>query len=375
MITDQTFWDLTRKPMLTALEKRRMDLYQRKYKAARLKALKAQFILPDFPNAGIASCWALGHPYATHTFGRLDGLLGQSDLRGSVYDYPLTKHTRLIHYTSADVLAKILDEGAFRAFSLSNSTDEQEFICKASEMGCADWNLAKWRDNLFSVSFVDLTRHGESAWHWENYGCAGKGAGIVVSIDPRHRYKWVEYFLGPIFYDGEEQTRYAKIKEDLLAFEKEHVFRWDRPEDYFAKLFAFHKVSTFKHESEVRLLTHWPHRSGTGRGGAYTERKDLVKYTKPTFEATYSVPIYLGARQEEHLRRPSDPELEAQIKHLGPQLKIEEVVAGPDVSETEFNSLQVQCRAFALQKIGYEIPVRWSEHRKGGPQRRLTLEA
>lgn len=369
MITDQTFWELTRKHVLSEDEKQLMSAYQRGYKQERLNVIEQQHIKAILPNGKIGSSWAMGHPYATHTFGRLTGVLGQSDLVGSDYDYPLTKDTRLIHYTSLEVLAMILNEGAFRAFSLSNSNDQQEFICKASEMGCADWNLKKWRANLFSVSFVDLTKHGESNWHWEHYGRNGRGVGIVVSIEPEHRYEWVEYFLGPIFYDGEEKTRYSKIKADLQAFEEKYVFRWDRPEDFFAKLFAFHKISSFKRESEVRLLTHWPHRSGTGGSGAYSERKDLKQHPARGNERAYSVPIYLGARQVEHLRRPNDPELEEQIKHLGPKLKIEEIIAGPNVNEAEFRGLQELCRALALEKIGYAIPVGWSAKRNDAPMK------
>lgn len=266
----------------------------------------------------------------------------------------------MIHYTGHDKLDLILREGAFRAFSLSHSSDEQEFIAKANEMGCADWNLAKWRANLFSLSFVDFTSKRESGWHWDNYGRRGKGVGIVVSIEPEHRYQWVDYFLGPIFYDGERMTHFAHIKEEIAAFEKEHKFRWDRPEDFFAKLFAFHKVSGFKPEQEVRLLVHWPHRSSTGGSGAYASRKDLASHLSQKYQHSYSVPIYLGTKHEDHLKRPNDPELEGMIKYLSPRLKIEEVIVGPRVTAREFGTLFEYCNELARHTIGYGIPMRWS---------------
>ncbi|MBS1939983.1 MAG: hypothetical protein JST38_03800 [Bacteroidetes bacterium] len=184
-----------------------------------------------------------------------------------------------------------------------------------------------------------------------------------MSIEPGHRYDWVDNFLGPIFYDGEQKTRFARIKEEIAAFEKEHVFRWDRPEDFYAKLFAFHKVSSFKPEQEVRLLEHWPHRSGTGGAGKYEGRKDLQNHLNQNYRRSYSVPFYLGTKLEDHLKRPSDPELERMIKHLGPRLKIEEVIVGPDVSEREFCEMLEYGNELARLNIGYGIPMRWSDLR------------
>lgn len=364
MISKETYWQLVKQANRSERDQKLMDQYQRAYKQRNVAALHKRFIKGLLPNARVESSWAMGHPDGLHTFARLEGISGQRSLKDSVYDYPLGTNTRLIHYTGHDKLDLILKEGAFRAFSLSNSSDEQEFIAKASEMGCADWNLANWRDNLFSLSFVDFTAHRESDWHWKNYGREGRGVGIVVSISPDHRYEWVDDFLGPIFYDGEQKTRFAHIKEELAAFEKEYVFRWDRPEDFYAKLFAFHKVSNFKPEEEVRLLSYWPHSNGDGGPGAYAERKDLGIHLNPKFHRSYSIPFYLGTKLEAHLKRPNDPDLERKIKYLGPCLKIEEVVVGPNVDAREFCELIEYCSELARENIGYEIPMRWSRLRQ-----------
>lgn len=361
MITKEAYWQMVRKKNRSKRDQKQIDQYQKSYKRRNITELEKLFIKTLLPNARVGISWAMGSPDGLHTFARLEGIGGQRALKGSDYDYPLGRRTRLIHYTGPDKLDLILKEGAFRAFSLSHSSDEQEFIAKASEMGCADWNLAKWRDNLFSLSFVDFTSRRESDWHWKHYGRDGRGVGIVVSIAPEHRYKWEDYFLGPIFYDGEQKTRFARIKEEIAAFEKKHVFRWDRPEDFYAKLFAFHKVSEFKPEQEVRLLAHWPHRSGTGGSGTYTGRKDLSCYLNQNYRRSYSVPIYLGTKQEDYMKCPSNPELELMIKHIGPRLKIEEVIVGPNVNAREFCEVFEYCNVLARQNIGYGIPMRMSD--------------
>lgn len=364
MISSKSYWSLVGKSKRSALEEAKMDAYQRYYKRKRVRIIQRRFVKAVLPEARVGSVWAMGNPHSLHTFARLEGIGGQKALRNSSYDYPLSRTSRLVHYTGHEQLGLILREGAFRAFSLSHSSDDKEFITKASEMGCADWNLKKWRDNLFSLSFVDLTRNGESERHWKEYGRSGRGVGIVVSIDPAHRYQWVDYFIGPIFYDGEHETRYARLREEIATFEKEHVFRWDRPEDLYAKLFAFHKVSDFEWENEVRLLAHWPHKSGTGGKGMYTERQDLIEHLNSRFDRSYSVPLYLGTKLDAHLCRPDDPELQEAIKHLGPKLRIEEIIVGPEVTSREFSELFEYSNEIAIRTIGYRIPMRWSELRR-----------
>lgn len=114
------------------------------------------------------------------------------------------KETKLLHFTSLEILFSILNESSIRMYNLLNCKDPSEYVLAGEifneihdhEKDSQNFNSIK--SMLFVTSLTD-EKNKFSSYHWEHYGHNYKGVAIEFEIKPEYQL-WNKFILSRTFY-------------------------------------------------------------------------------------------------------------------------------------------------------------------------------
>jgi Protein of unknown function (DUF2971) len=239
-----------------------MGIDENKYRDILNKYVRA-CIKPYF---GIAST---GSSYLTH--GDSGKFSGSIILPTYFSDYKETdyhvegRNKKFIHFTSLDNFFHIINNGYFKAASMSSLDDPGELIYAGKELSglIEREQLELIKDYLFSFSMCYFEEEkSDSFAMWNAYGDKGRGVGIVFSFYD-NLSRWRDIFLSNVHYENEKIEKFGLFRsahENFIQNNPEMMIMRDflhnesGPPDSLSHFLAFHKSRIFKDETEVRFL-------------------------------------------------------------------------------------------------------------------------
>lgn len=177
--------------------------------------------------------------------------------------YLLENTRKVLHFTSAEVLFSIINEGALRLYNLHNSNDPIEYqyasntlkpiygFKKVDSETYSEY-LSRVKENSFIFSATS-TDNLHNYKHWEKYGNKDKGVAIEFEIinDP---VDWRLFYFAKVIY--EKLGGVEALKEQWLKLQCEN------PNNSYDielnQMLSFHKSKSWTEEDEIRIYTQIP---------------------------------------------------------------------------------------------------------------------
>ncbi|WP_461632492.1 DUF2971 domain-containing protein [Labilibaculum euxinus] len=183
------------------------------------------------------------------------------NLKGTPYLLENTK--KILHFTSAEVLFSILNEGALRLYNLHNSNDPKEYEYASNVLksiydfqGVDEENYSNYLEKVKELSFIFSATSVDNlhnSKHWEKYGNKNKGVAIELEIvnDPAG---WRLFYFSKVMY--EQLGGIDALKEQWLKIQREN------PNNSYGielnQMLSFHKSKSWDVEEEIRIYTQVP---------------------------------------------------------------------------------------------------------------------
>lgn len=208
------------------------------------------------PNARYGSASALG-PAGAEKFN-----YANIDLSDSFNIYRKSKYYyegnyRFIHYTSITKLLSIIREKKLRMYDLRGMDDKDEFgFAYGSVLRDSESFIENIKPKVFCFSMCEyeVEEKKKSLNLWRQFGADGYGAGIVIEFNKKDRSEWFRYMLSKVHYGERYLDKLKTTKAAYEAFRTEHTFSVQNVDEFFYKLFCFHKQDIYREEQEVRFL-------------------------------------------------------------------------------------------------------------------------
>lgn len=364
---EEAFGYLLLKDALTQEEEQELEVFQHEYRRKKADLFLKKFIHPLLSNAEITGWGSVGSPKWFHRTARLSALSSNGAFKGSSYDYPLTRSSRFLHYTTPQTLLSILREASIRLYDLNHMDDPKEFVFGAKDFGFAgNYYLKEARSKLFSFSMVEIDEDGDAEdFNLWQYGANGNGVAIVFSIDPSTQHEWGNYHLGRVQYSTRVPEHFDGLADKIRKFGQAENFHVRDFENLFVKLAAFHKSEIFEFEKEVRILHYHEHDLFSLPRTDKRWPLDLSLDVGRNGQRSFFDRIYIGKAWESRYRLPSQIDPDGTANRLIPRLKIEKVIMGYRLNPKYVGDLCDSIHQLAYEKLGetFELkPSRFFEH-------------
>jgi hypothetical protein len=254
---------------------------------------------------------------------------------GSKYFFD-KKH--IVHFTTIDILDKILPSKSLWLHSLNSLEDPTEYSFASSVLSKNNNSKSDPKNSIYQISFCDRDIFQNNAQEfnmWRLYGQEGEGVALVFSLMNNPIY-WHDFHLSPVQYGNEHLAVFREINAIIDEINKdEKIVGID-----FAKLLPFHKSELYEYEKEVRLLFDFRiDRTGTGSITITKDGKQLF----PLIEKNTD-------KKGSHMILPIDHESFDQARDEMPLLKLETIVFGyKDIDEKKIKKVEKSC----AKNLGY----------------------
>jgi hypothetical protein len=209
-------------------------------------------------------------------------------LKGTAY---LLENTRkVIHFTSAEVLESIIEEGALRLYNLQKSNDPIEYqyaadplydVYRLQDLTPDDYQ--RWVANVKERSFIFSATNIKNLYnakHWKEYGKNNKGVAIEFEIvnDP---VDWRLFYFSKVMYNQLEDFKtLVKNWYDIQKSNPKNRYSFE-----LNQMLCFHKSERWKGEDEIRIYTQIPQGTILWNKNIFSDprfgdRNKIVKYFK-----------------------------------------------------------------------------------------------
>jgi len=246
---------------------------------------------------------------------------------------------KLIHYTSnLQNVTEILNSGVLRFGCLTSMIDPQEMQFNNKYLGThfSEKQISELKSTVHSASFCSIINdeYPDEFPMWRLYGNDGYGAAIIFKIENGNS-DWHNYMMAKVQYgDCDAVRRYKDFIEWHESFQKKYNNPILNQPRVLTTLMALHKNEIWKHENEIRLLTHTEFNKHTLK-----EKHPLfskIKHSITRKGSLYSfmeLPIYKGDRFNDLDKRLTEFGEAGYLFKSIPVLRITDVVLGYRVSD------------------------------------------
>lgn len=269
--------------------------------------------------------------------------LNSNILSGTEYD--CDDVDKLVHYTSnLQNVIEILNSGVLRFGSLTSMIDPQEmqFTNRYLGMHFSEKQISELKSTVHSSSFCSISNdeYPDEFPMWRLYGNDGYGAAIIFKVENTNT-NWYNYMMAKMQYgDCDAVSRYKDFVEWHESFQKKHNNPIQNQPKALTTLMALHKNDIWKHENEIRLLTHTEF-------DKYTLKEKHPLFSKLKHSITrngelYSfmeLPIYRGERFNDLDKRLTEHGEPGYLFKTIPVLRITDIVLGYRVSDNTTHSM------------------------------------
>lgn len=277
------------------------------------------------PNAKFGSAFAMGTA-ETERFSYSNVRLSNSfgNYRKSNYFFGGTY--KFIHYTTVPKLLSIIRDKKIRLYDLRAMDDKDEFDFGhkvLNKKSSYDAKEAKKRIFCLSMCKYELEEKEQSLNMWRQFGLDGHGVGMVLEFSKSHRTNWMHYILSQIHYGELPLKKLYKTCEAYASFSEKNNFPVPNFDEFFYKLFCFHKQHIYKDEKEIRLI----YNSGFG---ALDPTKGIADLNSKLKKSSYHE---LELEWDRWKMLPD--EHQARAKTLHPYVTIDKIIWGYRISNSE----------------------------------------
>lgn len=229
---------------------------------------------------------------------------------------------KFIHYTSVPKLLSIIKEKKIRLYDLQGLDDKDEFVFGYKILNeNSDYKLKEIKKKVFCISMCkyELEESEESLNMWRQFGADGMGVGIVLDFKREHRSNWLYYVLSEVHYGDKSLAKINTAYEAYKEFKKKHNFTVSNFDEFFYKLFCFHKQHIYRNEKEVRLVYNNTFRIDDDKNGINDLTSRMKKTSYHELEIEWEGWKTFTGKMKKH---------QEHVKKLFPYLTIDKVVLG-----------------------------------------------
>jgi hypothetical protein len=258
--------------------------------------------------------------------------------------------TKLLHFTSLEILFSIINESSIRMYNLLNCKDPSEYVLAGEifneihgiEKDLQNFNSIK--SMLFVTSLTD-EKNKFSSYHWEHYGHNYKGVAIEFEIKPEYQL-WNKFILSRTFYE-----KLSDFDELFNAWKEIQIKSPNCTYDIKMNwLLSLYKDKMYTDEQEIRLLVnsfHFPN--------AYFSKfcYSSVKSEEPELDIKYfKLPLY---DEYWNLKNVINKDIEKEFLEMVPKLKISRIYIGSDLNIKNWRKFESRLRLFVYNKTGNNL--------------------
>lgn len=248
-------------------------------------------------------------------------------------DFYFPQNGPIVHFTSKWGLFSMLNERCFRQYQLNSTNDLREANWLGGLLKIEGDQLNEFKQKAFFGSFCkqEVLGSKDELLFWRLYAQNAHGVAIKFNLKNAQPHASEKSpFLGRISYKLPKGIR--KFNQAHARFVREYKLTYVDNHLPLCLFACFHKSPSFKHEKEVRLISHapdvWELEDYYNFGLDY-KREKLVYYKK--------LPICFQERE--------------------PYMQIEEIYLGPGNTIFEKQEFQLALLdALMLAKLGYNTP-------------------
>ncbi len=176
--------------------------------------------------------------------------------------YFLKSTTKVLHFTSMQVLYSIINEGCLRLYNLHNSNDPKEYEYASSclkpvynlqnDGGVYADFITRVKENSFILSATNESELNKP-FFWKKYGDNLKGVAIELEII-NEPLNWRLFYFSKVIYGKLDQIQ--ELSENWHKIQKIHPNNTYQIE--LNQLLSLHKEKSWADENEIRLYTQIP---------------------------------------------------------------------------------------------------------------------
>lgn len=263
----------------------------------------------------------------------------------SATEYDCDGIDKLIHYTSnLQNVTEILNSGVLRLGSLTSMIDPQEMQFTNKYLGVyfPEKQMSELKSTVHSASFCSIINdeYPDEFPMWRLYGNDGYGAAIIFKIENTNT-NWLNYMMAKVQYgDCDAVCRYKDFVEWHKSFQKKYNNPIQNQPKALTTLMALHKNEIWKHENEIRLLTHTEF-------DKYTLKEKHPLFSKLKHSITrngkiYSfleLPLYKGEHFNYLEKRLTEFQEPGYLFKTIPVLRITDIILGYRVSDDAIHNI------------------------------------
>jgi hypothetical protein len=280
------------------------------------------------PNAKYGSASALGSAgVEKFNYANIDLSDSFKVYRKSKYYYE--GNYRFIHYTSIQKLLSIVRDKKLRMYDLRGMDDKDEFgFAFKSVLRDSEHIIETIKPKVFCLSMCEyeVEEKKKSLNLWRQFGADGYGAGIVIEFNKKDRREGFRYMLSKVHYGERYLDKLKTTKAAYEAFKKEYTFKVQNVDEFFYKLFCFHKQDIYREEQEVRFLYN--------EGFSYYDKEsELLDMSGKLKLTSYHELAVEDDRWE--IDKGDDRKLHERMKRIFPYVTIKAIVLGYRLSDNQ----------------------------------------
>ncbi len=284
-----------------------------------------------------------------------------TDLKGTKY---YCTETKLLHFTSLEVLFSIISESAIRMYNLWNSSDPNEYILAGKIFDQIntlngkniEHETNKTKSFSFITSFTDASNYN-SPFHWKNYGNNYQGVAIEFELNPEYE-SWYKFILSKTFYNDLKDFDQLSIAREKFQHTTGKVSN-STFDILMPWLLSLYKETAYQDEKETRLYLYSDGHKGTFPGHFKKYTYSAPKTANAELNIQYFKLPLCNAKWE--FVNPMYNKNEIEFWKRIPKLRISRIYFGPDFRVKNWKRFCSQISKYISEKTEQHMK---SEHLK-----------